>query len=112
MSALDILIGARALIAEPEHWTKGSFAKDSQGVECNVRATAAYCWCAEGAIAKASIESASGLTDRGQAFNALERTTLHWETHSIACFNDDPNTTHAMVIDAFDLTIAHVKRSK
>lgn len=40
----------RGLLAEPSHWTKGSFAKDKEGEPCSSGGAEATCFCLVGGI--------------------------------------------------------------
>lgn len=41
---------AYELLAKPEKWTTGVYAKDAAGRECCYNSTAAVCWCLVGAV--------------------------------------------------------------
>lgn len=45
------LIAARALIADPEHWTQGELAIEKVGARCDANEPYAYAFCALGALA-------------------------------------------------------------
>lgn len=49
-----VLEEARSLIASEDRWTKGWYAMNANGRSCLPTAPEAVCWCAEGALAKAS----------------------------------------------------------
>lgn len=82
---------AYELLAKPESWTQGAFARDAEG-----RATQdlmqSACWCVAGAI-KRCYESR---VDRQKALDRLEDET-GW--YAIPPWNDDPARTHAEVVD-------------
>ncbi|MEH2517432.1 hypothetical protein V1279_003005 [Bradyrhizobium sp. AZCC 1610] len=50
----ETLIAARAIIADPAHWTKHAHARDAAGEPVTLDAPNATCFCLDGAIAKAS----------------------------------------------------------
>lgn len=52
-SPKQILIDARALIADKEHWTQDEQAQDQDGGSCEPTDKQAYCWCAQGALIRA-----------------------------------------------------------
>ena len=51
MTELEILKGVRDLLADPVHWTKGAYARFSQGSSA-APILQATCWCVNGAWAK------------------------------------------------------------
>ncbi len=46
----DVLVAARAKIADPAHWTQGFWARTPNGVTCIPSDPRAVCWCVGGAI--------------------------------------------------------------
>lgn len=50
----EILIGARALIADPAHWTQEVHARDKNGMPVVPTDPDATCFCADGALVKAA----------------------------------------------------------
>lgn len=50
----QVLIDARAHIAEPDRWTQEAYARDHQGHNVRPRDPEARCWCMLGAIAYCS----------------------------------------------------------
>lgn len=53
MSAvLDVLKAGRELIADPERWTQGTYARDADGNRVYYDSPAAVCWCSQGAVLK------------------------------------------------------------
>lgn len=54
LTVLEVLENARALIADPERWTRSALARDSAGGEVHERHPNACQWCALGALAKCS----------------------------------------------------------
>lgn len=96
----DTLVAARALIAEPEAWTQGAFAKRADGGNTAAIAPAAICWCARGAIEMASRGSFENENAAVYAFQKANDTPSF-----IAEWNDAPERTHAEVIAAFDRAI-------
>lgn len=94
MTPREILTAARALIAEPERWTQGAYARDAAGVPVDDSAETAICWCASGALFKFS--SLPG-ADRA-------RSAVASIVGPIPDFND--HHTHAEVLAAFDKAIA------
>lgn len=98
-TAKQILIEARAKIADPEHWTQGAFARNYTGSPCPARSGTAVRWCAVGAVLVFSYEEGlrqSRAAELAALHDAMER--------DIADFND--THTHEEVIAAFDRAIA------
>lgn len=56
MTDLEILKGMRELLAEPEHWTQGWFARDKYGMQCQPASKEAVCFCLTGASIRVSGE--------------------------------------------------------
>ncbi|WP_439398573.1 DUF6197 family protein [Bradyrhizobium sp. PMVTL-01] len=52
-SIKQIIIDARALIADKEHWIQDETAQDRDGASCEPNDTQAYCFCAQGALIRA-----------------------------------------------------------
>lgn len=103
---LEILIAARAKIAEPERWTKGTFSRNAEGEPCAVDwGPAAVCWCALGAI-NATTNKMHQLYELKSAAKDALALAVSPSHDSVAYFNDDPATTHADVLAAFDRAIA------
>ena len=51
-----VLINARTLIADPQHWTRGTLARSREGGEVSWADRSAHRWCAMGAIYRAAID--------------------------------------------------------
>lgn len=51
-AAKQALIDARDLIADPERWTKHTFARDAKGKEVDPKSPDATCFCGLGALIK------------------------------------------------------------
>jgi len=97
VTTLEILVKARELIAEPERWTQGAFARDEHGFSRYVcPGEFDYtCYCASGAL-----RAAGGYTTH-PAYNAI-----HTGGPAVCVWNDAPGRTHAEVLAAFDAAIA------
>ena len=92
-SVKDNLIAAKALIADPKHWTKGEYV-DGQG-----------CMCASGAIR--SVTGETLCKTEIYLDNLVEREFYHdFGFATIEEFNDDRLTTHADIMALFDRAIA------
>lgn len=108
------LVAARALIADPTHWTTGTCARDEDGIPESHTAKEAVCWCAMGAIFKAIRETDPDGT-RGPlenaCFTALDDAVLElWpeDPSNIVGVNDKRG--HTAVLQAFDRAIENCPR--
>jgi hypothetical protein len=103
MTPIEILRDARTLIAEPEHWCQGAFAKRSDGRQVFPGDWDAAQWCAVGAVYRAAGSlvswTAVPLAVRVALTDAAETTN-----GSVVEFND--NGTHADVLALYDAAIA------
>lgn len=95
MTVKEVLIAARAKIADPANWTQGMLARDASGIPVEVCSSRAACWCAVGAVAES-------------APYELTNTTVEFLNKAagmqIETFND--THTHAEVLAKFDEAIA------
>jgi hypothetical protein len=98
MTTLQILTAARELLSDEARWTKKVFARSRSRRVLDAASSDAVCWCSLGAICRIS------LGDDVLRLGAEEilRSTVKMP---IGQFNDDPATTHADVLDAFDRAI-------
>lgn len=96
MTVKDVLIAARAKIADPANWTQRVSAREVNGHVVAHDDAMAVCWCALGALA-----------------NVIWRNDIYWAAESalsdaiggsIHKFND--THTHAEVLAKFDEAIA------
>lgn len=98
MTPLEVLTAARALIAEPEHWCRGTYARDKAGVKVSPRSPDAVSFCLTEAIYRLSRPD---YRLRGEIFQILSRIT---SDSAIAGWQD--THTHAEVIGLLDQAIA------
>lgn len=99
--ALQALREARALIQDPERWTRGVLARDANGREVDEHADAAVCWCLEGAVARVCAQSGCGFYEAwGPVRSAAAFVPL-------AEFND--SHSHADVLAVLDKAIARLE---
>ena len=94
MNDVDVLTRARALIASPENWCQGYYAKDINGRWCEATADQAHCFCALGALIHVDKTSNAVVW----LHSVLPRTC-----QSIPKFNDE--NTHAAILSLFDKAI-------
>lgn len=97
------LIAARAVIADPAHWTRGVMARDSRGLSVLPNEPEAFCFCMLGALRKVvgkfnpSGEHKSFLRDAIQAYTC--------KSMPIGDFNDDDTHGHDDVLQVFNMAI-------
>ena len=111
---MDRLIAARALIDTPAKWTQGANERDSEGSSV-VRLTRhpVVSRCASGAIQSSAIE---GNLNSEECASLLDHfhSTIEMRTGayyaSVMHWNDNPERTHAEVLQAFDLAIQEASR--
>jgi hypothetical protein len=95
----ELLIAARKLIEQPEHWTKGHYARDARGAPVLPIDSEAVCWCTVGALGRADQER-----DTNEVYLNTRMVLLEHMQPCLSEFND--NHTHAEVLAAFDKAIA------
>ncbi len=109
MSVREILIRARALIEQPIRLTQGVIARAANRHYVSATDPEATCWCAEGALVRAAEEGAATAVDAVDATKDIAKASRLLSDQvggrALYRFNDDPRTTHADVLKAFDLAI-------
>lgn len=104
MTIKEVLQKARALIADPERWTREALARTSEGWEVRGDNPTACRWCVVGAIQ--AIALGAGVATWPATVALLPFIPHHADVPS---WNDDPKTTHADVLAAFDAAIARAE---
>ena len=89
MTTVDGLEAARTLIATPERWTTGAFARDASGMSTSLYDDGAVCFCAAGGI----------LAVAGQHRDAALAALINVVGWPISDYND--RHTHADVLEAY-----------
>ena len=107
MKPSELLIKAKAVIADPKHWTQGSYAKDAEGR--NVGPADAVCWCSLGALHAVAHEENTYNT-RFAATRYLARVSADCGYDDISDFND--NSSHKVVMKAWDKAIKLAKEDE
>jgi hypothetical protein len=104
----EILVAARSLIRDPEHWCKGSWAIDKDGREWGpdqvigcMPAYAARQFCTEGAIHWAAFWAGQRPAMAQKAVDLLASLV----GTRVYRFNDDKATQHSMLLRLFDEAI-------
>jgi hypothetical protein len=107
MTAHEILIAARARIAQPERWTKKAFARNALGQEVFPISASAVCWCMMGAMRSVAYTTTS---DGYFVIHSVDpaETAIENAHNGLSCpeLNDNDKTTHADVLAMFDRAIA------
>lgn len=102
MNVLEHMQAARDLIADPERWTQGAYARDEYGEGVDACDETAVCWCSIGALRKVFAE-AECVPD--SIHDAYKRISESFGVYgNLANKNDD--YTHAQVLAAWDKAIA------
>lgn len=96
----EALQAARDLIADPEHWTQGTLARDERGWTASTDSPKAVMFCARGAIYRVS----PGLSVIVACDVALKPAIEGVGYERLTALND--STDHATVLAMFDKTLA------
>lgn len=111
----EVLIEARALIADPARWTQGEFARTADGRILDGYCEGAVCWCALGAIRKVTMEGAESREERTEAlvlsYDAADLLQAHLaNVIAVPKFND--SHTHEEVLALFDKAIGREQNER
>jgi hypothetical protein len=108
MRALILLKKARKLLAKPESWCKGEFAKTRVKEACAPSDYRATSWCLSGAIfnAQKSLECFST-----EAYDVCQQ-ELSKPFRNVVTFNDHPTTTHRKILRFLDRVIKKLEKMK
>lgn len=117
MTPKEILVCARELLSDPNKWTKKTMARDATGKHVSAKDDSAVCWCMAGAIEKCDDHFTKGYawqirgSELSRAWDALLKVgVVSGEPIKAGVeFNDDPETTHEMLMRRFDAAIAAVE---
>lgn len=114
----EVLVASRALLANPEAWTKGRYRRAAGEIECDDDFETPYCrvaescrWCAMGVQEKAlydmGVEPAyqRNLPAEKLLRDAFREVLPHESFHYVEGYNDLPGTTHAHVLAAYNIAI-------
>jgi hypothetical protein len=108
------LRAARALIADPKHWTKGVLAKPSKhaGYACSPTDERAGAWCAIGALARVDgpyeVEALITLATAGFPDGDTISSAMRARDYIVE-FNDDDGRRHRDIMRLFDRAIARAE---
>ena len=84
---------AYEVIATPDKWTKGEYARTAKGNAIGATEENACKWCMEGAITKAYVS----FSDWMHIWNQADDICLEKTGYNMHEYNDMPETTHADV---------------
>lgn len=108
VTAYDVLVKARSLIAEPENWTQEVHARNETGSEEDPFSLNACQWCAIAALQRAYLEISRDYSEFPSvnvaydvAYDILEEVA----GRDLETWNDDIDTIHEKIILAFDESI-------
>lgn len=102
----DVLLAARDLISDPEHWTQGTLCRDVHGDRSNIDDPETHSYCAIGAL-HAVLGDVAQFHHRVNSVKDALRGALPIDGPPIHVFNDEH--THAEVMELFDTAIRNVK---
>jgi hypothetical protein len=111
----------RDLLADPARWTKKHLAKDEHGVYTYPMEDRAVCWCVFGGLIKVMGPDASdqAVYEAAQSVGKCFPMELAYPIEEnygaslrpIGLINDDPRTTHDIVLAAIDKAIEQEQQS-
>lgn len=87
----QVLISARALIADPARWTTGALARDADGSQVEWNGQSASKWCATGAIYRAVYDLVAGAKEAERIGNDIAESfrPSHWPRKGGLSFIND-----------------------
>lgn len=92
------ILQAMEIIGDRKRWTKGTFARDSNGVAINLWDSDAVCFCSIGALDK--VKSSATVKHYVSTSVPLTTTTTYGFA-GVVDFNDAPETKHKGVMNMF-----------
>ena len=109
MKPSELLIKAKAVIADPKHWTQGWYAHNADGFDVGSCEPEAVCWCSVGALDKVAHEE--GAVDaRFEAASYLFKVADEFGCSDIPDLND--HSSHETVMKAWDKAIKLAKEDE
>jgi hypothetical protein len=94
----------KKLFSNPEHWTKGCFARDSTGWS-SASIQSGVCWCLVGGISKVSDNHGEYRQIRDRLLLALKGSNYNDDSGPLIEWNDLPERKHSEVIALIDKAI-------
>lgn len=113
-TAHEILVDARAVIAEPEHWTRRAYAINNRRQVVAPNDPEACQWCTYGAVYRALGNMPHPVSAGGErlaeVLGRLNRAAMQAGANGGAItLNDNPNFGHDDVLRMFDVAIEAAK---
>ncbi len=99
MKPSEVLLAARELVAGG--WSRRLYARGPTGREVDELSDDAVCFCAVGALLRATSSDAYDPSDDFREAKWMLENTVRAQV-GIASWNDDPTTTHLDVVQAFE----------
>lgn len=107
MSTTNYLQAVRQKLTNPQNWTQGAMARDSDKMSVAELSPAAVCWCLLGAMIACNrqngLSSASTNDNITAGSNIISQLAFKRSHSSISVFND--TSTHAQVLSLLDEAI-------
>ena len=101
----QVLINARALIADPNHWTRSFFACTEAGQPVSWYASSAAKWCAMGAIYRGAYELVGDRDEAARIGTKVAKSISPlWLCSGLMMMNDARG--HAAILARFDKALA------
>lgn len=88
----------KELLAKPEAWTQGLYARDSAGRSASPHGDMTVCWCLIGALLRTYNPMKKLLASTPEAEEIERRIADEIHSVDIADWNDSPDRTHAEVL--------------
>lgn len=104
MNAIELLRFGRSRITNPEHWARGYYACNKNGLSVYPDSKDATTFCALGAIGCNSYDNNEWLTKTTEQAKRCLVQALGAD-YSVITFNDDPATQHKDVLEMYDRAI-------
>lgn len=107
-TVLELLLAAKALIADKKNWTQGASARNKHNNPCQTESMDAVCFCSLGALARVTpYGSRNAVKLQADAITYLYKAL---PTPSLASFND--HHTHEEVMEVWDKAIYLAKQDE
>jgi hypothetical protein len=114
VTPVEVLRGARELLADKKRWARETYARDAEGNSVESLSRDAICWCVAGAIERVARGTAGPFLPALLAFARANEVKIPSddEVVELACmrvgtYND--SSEHAAIVQAFDKAIASVE---
>lgn len=102
---MSTLTEVRALLSDPERWTKQAEARDEHGTPVNAWDAEATCWCLYGALIRVTNTGMYANEEYNKACEQIRKElSAGYEHEWISEFND--HSSHSQVIEMLDSVIS------